>query len=73
MVGLEVYLYLALLFVEDERRYDSGAECTLDEELDVGSIVDDVDVLVAEFAYDTMDTRSLDAYACTYGVDAVVV
>ena len=44
----------------------------MDEELCIGCIVDDVDVLVAQLAHDTVHTATFNTNACAYRVDAFV-
>ena len=60
---------LVYIDVEDLCR----TECALDEELGVCGVVDHIDVLVAQFSYDTVHAATLHSHACSYRVDALVV
>ena len=73
LLGMEEHLGLLLLLVDADGADLGGRERTLDEERRIGRIVEHVDVLVAELANDAVDSASLYADACSYGVDAVVV
>ena len=43
------------------------------EKFDIVCILDNIDVFVAQFAYDAMNTATLHAHTSTYWVDAVVI
>ena len=51
----------------------SRCQSTLDEQLGVARVVDDVDVLVAHLTDNAMNAATLDTYASAYWIDAVVI
>ena len=59
--------------VQADGRDLGRAEGTLYKQLDVRRIVDDVDILVAKLADNTMNTATLHTDTGTYRVDAVIV
>ena len=72
LVRFQIYLCRLVLLVDLHRTDLGGSQSTLDIEVDVRGVVDHVDVLVAQLAYDTMDSRTFHTYTCAYRVDALV-
>ena len=61
-----------LLLVHCDAADTRRTQRTLYIEFDIGCPVDDIDVLIAQFVYDTMHTTTLHAHTGTYRVDTVV-
>ena len=73
LIAVQVDARAAFLGVEVHVVHPRGRQCALDEQVLVIGEVDDVDVLVVEFAHDAVNPRSLHPDAGTDRVDAVVV
>ena len=73
LLGLQVDFCLAVLLIEHDARDLGRAQCALDVELHVRRVVDDIDILIAELAHDTMHAATLHTYAGAHGIDALIV
>ena len=73
LFGFEEYFCLFLFFVEAYRRYFGRVQCPLYKERGIGRIVDDVDIFITQFPYDTVDTRTFYSDAGTDRVDTLVI
>ena len=73
MVGVHIDVGEHVFIIEDHAGDFGGAKGAGDEEHRVGSPIDDVDILVAQFADDAVDTGAFHADAGADGIDTVVV
>ena len=64
---------LVLFLVQTDRRDFGRAEGALYKQLDIRRIVDNIDILVAKLADNTMNTATLHTDAGAYRVDTVIV
>ena len=66
------YVCMLLFGIELNANDFSRAKGSSDIQADIISIVNDVDIFVAQFAYNTMYTRAFNTHTSSNGVDAVV-
>ncbi len=73
LFGTQEHFGLLCFLVKTDSGDTCGRQSALYEEGGIGSIVDYIDVLVAELAHDTVDSGTFDTHAGANGVDTVVV
>ena len=62
-----------VLLIDINTRNLGGTQCTLDKQFRVRSVINHVDVLVVQFANDTMHAATFHTYASTYGINTLIV
>ena len=62
-----------LLRIQRDAGNLSRCQSTLDEQLGIAGVVDNVDVLVAHLTDDAMNTATLDTYASSYWINTIVI